>query len=167
MQIIFRQVQESELPIVLANFKAAAEKIGKMNVDHWQYWKNPPEEKVKWVEEGIGNGEYYFLDLENGEPLGTVRILDEDLLYWGPQSAKAKYVHSLVINEVHNGKGYGQKVLEEVARKGKTDNCSYLRLDADAKNLKLCSYYENLGFEKVGERELSLSVYNLYEKAIF
>ena len=166
MEITFKQIKPKEINEVLQLFKETAEKIHKMNVDHWQYWKNPPKEKIEWVEEGIQNNEFFFIDGPGGENIGMVRILSQDSLYWGERTDKAKYVHSLVIKEKFNGQGLGTKVLHEIQQKGKQDNCEYLRLDADSKNSGLCRYYETLGFKKVGLRTLSLSDYNLYEKKI-
>lgn len=56
-----------------------------MQIDHWQYWKNPPQEKVSWVEEGIKNREFFFIDDRDKNSIGMVRMLNEDLLYWGKQ----------------------------------------------------------------------------------
>lgn len=166
MEFNFRKIEKKDKDKVLELFKEAAEKINKMNIDHWQYWKNPPKEKIEWVEEGILNNEFFFINELNGKNIGMVRILDEDLLYWGKQKEKAKYVHSLVIKEDYNGKGLGTKILQKIETTAKTDNCKYLRLDADSKNPKLCQYYEKIGFEKMGIKELPLSNYNLYEKKI-
>ncbi len=166
MDITFKQIKKCDKSTVLNLFKKAAEKINKMNIDHWQYWKNPPLEKIKWIEEGIQNNEFFFIEFLNGENLGMVRILNEDLLYWGKQNEKAKYIHSLVIKEKYNGQGIGAKIIQTIEHNAKVENCKYLRLDADSKNPKLCAYYEQLGFKKVGAKELSLSVYNLYEKEL-
>ncbi len=166
MDIIFRQIENENKSIVLELFKNAAEKISKMNIDHWQYWKNPPLEKIKWVEEGIQNKEFFFIETLHRENLGMVRILNEDLMYWGKQNEKAKYIHSLVIKEKYNGKGIGTIIIQKIENKAKKDNYKYLRLDADSKNPKLCNYYEKLGFKKVGIKELPLSVNNLYEKEL-
>ncbi|QLE02677.1 GNAT family N-acetyltransferase [Galbibacter sp. BG1] len=164
MEVIFKSISINDKDTVLALFKETAEKINKMNVDHWQYWKNPPQEKIQWVIDGIQNKEFFFiLNKENEEVIGMVRILDEDLLYWGAQEKKAKYVHSLVIKEAFNGKGMGTNVLQKIAQQAKNDSCEYLRLDADSKNTKLCQYYEKQGFKKIGEKEFRLSINNLYE----
>ncbi|MCU4156601.1 GNAT family N-acetyltransferase [Carboxylicivirga sp. A043] len=166
MEFQFRQIEEKDKTKVLELLKEAAEKISKMKIDHWQYWKNPPKEKIEWVEEGIRNNEFFFINEQSGENIGMVRILNDDLLYWGEQKEKAKYIHSLVIKEKYNGKGLGTKILQEIERNAKNDDCNYLRLDADSKNPKLCRYYENLGFKKIGMKEFPLSSYNLYEKKI-
>ena len=166
MNITFKQVEIKDKSAVLNLFKKTAEKINKMNIDHWQYWKNPPQDKIEWVEEGIKNNEFHFINDLIGKNIGMVRILNEDLLYWEKQKGKAKYVHSLVVKEEYNGKGLGTKILQEIENNAKKENCKYLRLDADSKNPKLCKYYEKLDFKKVGIKELSLSNYNLYEKEI-
>ncbi len=166
MEFTFKQIGVEEIDGVLDLFKTTAEKIDKMNIDHWQYWKNPPIEKVKWIEEGILNKEFYFINNSNLGNLGMIRIMNEDLLYWGRQDEKAKYIHSFVIKERHNGKGFGGEIIKSIENRAKEANCKYLRLDADSTNLKLCGYYENMGFKKVGEKELPLSVYNLYEKEL-
>lgn len=166
MNITFQRIQIQDLNLVLELFKTAAEKIAKKNVDHWQYWKNPPEEKIKWVKNGIENDEFYFINDLNNYNIGMVRILNEDELYWGKQNIKAKYVHSLVIKEEFNGKGIGKIVLDEVEKNAKANGCVYVRLDAVAKNTKLCEYYENLGFIKVGIKEMPQSINNLYQKKI-
>ena len=166
MIITFETIALKDLEIVLELFKNAAEKIEKMNVDHWQYWKNPPKEKIEWVEEGIEKNEFFFINESNGKNIGMVRVLDEDLMYWGKQKEKTKYIHSLVVKEEYNGKGIGSKVIHEIQKKAREENCKYLRLDADSKNVKLCQYYEKLGFKQVGTKRLPLSTNNLYQKEI-
>ncbi len=165
MHIRFKQIFVDDTAAVFALFKTSAEKIWRMQVDHWQYWKNPPADKIKWVKEGIQNKEFFYIYYK-GVNVGMVRILDEDLPYWGAQTEKAKYVHSLVVTEEFNGKGIGNAALQAIGVMAKKDNCTYLRLDADSKNPNLCTYYERLGFKKVGTKTMALSVYNLYQKGL-
>ena len=159
-------IQHPDFNKVLGLFKDAAEKIALKNIDHWQYWKNPPAEKIKWVQEGIQNKEFFFIESDEGDLMGMVRILEMDLLYWGEMNDKSRYIHSLVITDEYNGKGIGSKVIQKIEQDAREDDFDYLRLDCDAKNPKLCAYYENQGFEKVGQKELPISTYNLYEKRI-
>jgi len=88
MNLTFQNVKISDKNRVLSLFKDAAIKISKKKVDHWQYWKNPPMEKVQWVEEGIRNKEFFFIKTTDSETIGMVRILEDDLMYWGEQSDK-------------------------------------------------------------------------------
>ena len=108
MQILFTPIQITDKDKVLNLFKEAADKIFRMGIDHWQYWKNPPPDKIHWVEQGILNGEFFFTQNEGGETLGMVRVLQEDILYWGKQEEKAVYVHSLVVREQFEGHGFGK-----------------------------------------------------------
>jgi len=166
MKIKFTPIGLKDISFVLSLFKTTAEKINKMGVAHWQYWCDPPPEKIQWVEEGIRNHEFFFIEEISGANVGMVRILNEDLQYWGEQKERAKYVHSLVIREEYNGRGLGSIVLQEIENMGKKDMSKYLRLDSDSKNPKLCEYYEKLDFKKVGIKELPLSNYQLYQKEI-
>lgn len=166
MQIHLESINNTEINTVLNLFKAAAEKIEKLNIDHWQYWKNPPVEKVEWVREGLIKDEFYFVKNNDKEIMGMVRVMDEDLSYWGKRNEKAKYVHSLVVKEQFEGKGLGRRILSKIESLAKEDGCRFLRLDADAKNPKLCKYYEKQNFQKVGVKILPISTYNLYQKLV-
>ncbi|MDQ7917386.1 GNAT family N-acetyltransferase [Mesonia sp. MT50] len=142
MDIFFKQIHIDDKNKVLLLFKEAAEKISKKNVDHWQYWKNPPQEKIKWVEEGILNDEFFFVENSEQQNIGMLRILEEDFMYWGKQKDKAKYIHSLVVIEKLEGRGFGKMILQKVEKEAKKEGCKFLRLDSDSKNPKLCNYYE-------------------------
>ncbi len=166
MHIEFTQIYVEDKDFVLTLFKEAAIKIAKMNIDHWQYWKNPPLEKIKWVEEGIQNSEFFFIKNTNNDIIGMVRILKEDILYWGQQEEKSLYVHSLVVREDFNHKGIGKIILDKIEGIAKQEACIFLRLDAVATNTKLCNYYEKQGFSKVGTKKLTNSVNNLYQRSV-
>ena len=88
MNITFEIIEVKDRKIVLELLKKAAEKIEKVNVDHWQYWKNPPKEKIDWVDQGIENKEFFFIQELNGKNIEMVRMLKEDLMYWGKQEKK-------------------------------------------------------------------------------
>ncbi|CAL2087023.1 GNAT family N-acetyltransferase [Tenacibaculum sp. 190524A02b] len=166
MEFSLHLIKIDELPNILVLFKEAAEKIAKKNIDHWQYWKNPPKEKIKWVKEGIDNNEFFFIKDTDKNMLGMVRILKKDTLYWGNTNDNAIYVHSLVIKEQFEGKGMGTKILNMIASNAKIDGVNFLRLDCVANNKGLCNYYEKQGFVKVGEKIMPLSVNNLYQKKL-
>ncbi|MGO2357847.1 GNAT family N-acetyltransferase [Mesonia sp.] len=166
MDIFFKQIHIDDKNKVLLLFKEAAEKISKKNVDHWQYWKNPPQEKIKWVEEGILNDEFFFVENSEQQNIGMLRILEEDFMYWGKQKDKAKYIHSLVVIEKLEGRGFGKMILQKVEKEAKKEGCKFLRLDSDSKNPKLCNYYEQQSFVKVGTKVLPISTYNLYQKEL-
>jgi len=95
-----------------------------------------------------------------------VRVLDKDLIYWKNNNDCAKYIHSLIIRKKFSGYKLGEKVIDKIENTAKIQQVNYLRLDCDATNSKLCDYYINQGFKKVGEIKLPLSIYNLYQREI-
>lgn len=160
------QANTTEIQKAFGLLQSASKTLEKKNIKQWNYWQNPPLEKVKWVEEGFENNEFYFIENEANELMGMVRIMDEDVNYWGVMNDKAKYIHSLVIDQKFSGNHLGTEVVKKVATDAKNDDCDYLRLDCDASNRELCSYYEKQGFIKVGQKQLPLGVYNLYQKQL-
>jgi len=166
MNFTLRPGESAETQIAFDLLKSASKTLENKNVKQWDYWQNPPVEKINWVKEGFANNEFYFIENERNEVIGMVRILEEDLTYWGTMSDKAKYVHSLIVDEKFSGNQIGNKVLKKIEQDAKKNSYNYLRLDCDSTNLKLCAYYENQGFVKVGQKKLSLGVYNLYEKEL-
>jgi ribosomal protein S18 acetylase RimI-like enzyme len=78
----------------------------------------------------------------------------QDETYWGKQGPDAGYLHGLAVRRDFRGLGLGAFALrwanDHVASHGRR----YLRLDCDARNTKLCAYYESFGFERVRTRAI-------------
>ena len=71
--------QSEEINKAFELFKSAAQAIAKKKIDHWQYWKNPPEEKVKWVENGFRNHEFFFIENHAQEIMGMEEENNPDI----------------------------------------------------------------------------------------
>ena len=166
MDFSLRTVDTTEKKIVFNLLTAAAKTLAKKKINQWQYWQNPPIEKVKWVEDGIEKKEYFFIENISGQIMGVVRVANNDLLYWGVMNDKSKYIHSLIIHEEFSGHGLGIKVVDKIKKEAILNNVQYLRLDCDCTNKKLCKYYINQGFEQVGQKQLPLGKFNLYQQKI-
>ena len=162
----FINAKYADLKIVLALLKMASEELQEKGIDQWKYWQNPPKEKITWLQEGLKNKEFFFVENENNERVGMFRLLYNDELYWGKQKSNAGYIHSLVIDTKFNGHGYGNKIVTQVVQELIKKDIFLLRLDCLASNKELCSYYEMQGFKKVGEVQMPLSLNNLYEKKL-
>ena len=89
MDFSLRTVYTTEKKIVFNLLTAAAKTLAKKKVNQWQYWQNPPIEKVKWVEDGIEKKEYFFIENVNRQIMGVVRVANNDLIYWGEMNDKA------------------------------------------------------------------------------
>lgn len=119
------------------------------------------EQEVKdYMSESI-----FYLVKQDGQIIGTVSLQWDDERNWGAQPPVAGYLHRLAIKDGYRGQNIGKKVIDwaesQVAERGR----HYLRLDCEEKNTKLCSYYEDLGFQKVGTRPVS--EYGDYVAALF
>ncbi|WP_117881441.1 GNAT family N-acetyltransferase [Aureibaculum luteum] len=166
MNFTLIQANPKEIKKAFNLLKSASKTLEQKNVKQWDYWQDPPEGKIKWVEDGFLTNEFYFIKNENDKVMGMVRILENDLNYWGEMNDKSKYIHSLVVDNVFSGNNLGKQVVLLIEKNAKKDDYEYLRLDCDATNTKLCTYYENLGFILVRQKELPLGVYNLYQKEL-
>lgn len=160
--MIFRKCKSVDFPQILTFLKLAATKLQLKKVDQWKQWLSPAEEDIYWVNEGVENDEFFFVEIEN-QLVAMFRLSKEDELYWGKQSEDARYIHSLVVHPEHSGKRIGHQVIRKVIQELKQDNIPYLRLDCVANNEKLCNYYEQQGFKKAGKREIKNFTYKLFE----
>lgn len=159
---ITRQGGLTESTTALSLLRSAAITLRQKGIDQWRIWLDPPAEKIKWVEEGFNRGEFYFIII-NDRIAGMYRLLTTDELYWGPLEDEARYVHSLVVLSEFAGQQVGRRVLEKLIVETREAGIPFFRLDCNAANKKLCSYYEELGFRQVGLKQMPHSLNCLYE----
>ena len=162
MHFTSRMASLSEKNVALSLLRSAAITLQQKGIDQWRIWLNPPAEKIKWVEEGFNREEFYFIII-NDRIAGMYRLLTTDELYWGQQENEARYVHSLVVLSEFAGQQVGRRVLEKLIEETREAGIPFFRLDCNAANKKLCSYYEELGFRQVGLKQMPHSQNCLYE----
>ncbi len=165
MNIEFIRALGSELEDALVFFKLASQSLTKKNISQWSYWIDPPEEKINWVKEGFDNEEFYFVYDPEGNKIAMFRLLEKDTLYWDDKGVEknTRYIHSLVVHPSYSGQGIGTAVMLKIIDLLKQDKIKKFRLDCDGSNPRLCKYYEDYGFVKVGEKTTNYAVNNLYE----
>lgn len=165
MKIEFKRALSSELEDALVFFKLASQSLSKKKISQWSYWIDPPEEKISWVKEGFDNKEFYFVYDPEGNKIAMFRLLEKDTLYWDNKGIEknTRYIHSLVVHPSYSGQGVGKCVMLKIIDQLKYNKIKKLRLDCDGSNPRLCSYYEDYGFVKVGEKTTKYAVNNLYE----
>lgn len=161
----FIQATKTDLKTILTLLKKASIALENKNIHQWKYWQNPPKDKVKWLEDGILNNEFFFVH-QQSQLIGMFRLLFNDELYWGKQKEIAGYIHSLVIKTEFKGQQFGSKIVFAIEKQLKLKGIQLVRLDCVANNHRLCSYYEKIGFEKVGEVQMPFSLNNLYQKKL-
>jgi ribosomal protein S18 acetylase RimI-like enzyme len=100
---------------------------------------------------------------------GTVSIQWSDERNWGEQSPDAVYIHRLAVTSDLHGQNIGAQIIDWVEIKAAAQRRKFLRLDCPEDNEKLCSYYEGLGFVKVGTTQIpeyGSSSTALFERAV-
>ena len=168
MELTFRQAEASRIQEVLNLFLATSAELKKKGMTQWSYWADPPDEKIQWVRNGFEKGEFYFVYDEKMEWVGMFRLLETDTIYWDEKGLEenVRYIHSLVVKPENSGKGIGAHVLKLLAADLKGQGVQKLRLDCDSSNLRLTRYYEQQGFERVGEKKTPFSVNHLFERIL-
>ena len=168
MNIKFYRATLSELEEALEFFKLASQSLSEKNVSQWNYWTDPPADKIEWVKQGFDKGEFFFVYNETREKVAMFRLLKKDSLYWEEKGLEGnvRYVHSLVVPPVFAGLGIGKAVMLKIIEGLKSEGVKKFRLDCDGSNPRLCNYYESYGFEKVGEKTTNYAINNLYELSL-
>ncbi|MGH8989076.1 MAG: GNAT family N-acetyltransferase [Acidimicrobiales bacterium] len=92
-------------------------------------------------------GELYVA-VEGPEVVGTMTMLWSDAMFWGDRR-DAGFVHRLAVMRSHAG--VGRRLIDWADEQAEQHRRSYLCLDTLSSNRKLREYYEELGFELVGE----------------
>lgn len=110
----------------------------------------------------------YVVELE-GTAVGTFSLaLDHDT-HWGTQEPIAGYVHGLSVRKGFNARGLGSVMLDWCDSQIRGLNRRLVRLDCAVHNVKLCAYYESLGFIRAGlwqEPGPGGYVWSLYERPV-
>jgi ribosomal protein S18 acetylase RimI-like enzyme len=141
-----------------------------MKVAHGDYaWgKEGDGFSAAWVRNNVTGKQVYIAE-RDGIPVGTFVLDLDDEKHWGPQEPIAGYVHGLCVRKGFNGCGLGGLMLDWCAATVRRLDRRLVRLDCAVHNLKLCAYYETLGFNRVGlfpEPEPNGYVWSLYEKPV-
>ncbi len=125
-----------------------------------------------WSEEEVQDAmleSTVYLIQQDEETIGTVSLQWDDTRNWGEQPPVAGYMHRLAIKDGFHNQGIGKLAVDWVAEQVAGRGRSLIRLDCEAKNTDLCSYYEKLGFVQVGTRpvpEYGDYVAALYERSV-
>lgn len=99
------------------------------------------------ISSDVAEGRYY-LAYSGGEPVGTFRYQLEDRQYW-PEitDGRSAFIHHLAVCRKAASGGISVQMIEWAKEHTKEIGCEYLRLDC-AVRPKLCSFYEDCGFQQ-------------------
>jgi len=111
------------------------------------------------------NKGFDYLAMLGHTPVARIVIRTDNDPVWkdAGYDAKAGYLHSLAVRSAYRGRALGEDVIllatELLSLQGKAK----VRLDCPADNTRLCAYYEDMGFNRIGTSGTGSA---LYEKVI-
>src|SRR5262249_14091462 len=122
-----------------------------------------PRPLLEIVAARVRAGGIYLATLD-GKPAGTVTILDEPEGVWDDLPGKALSIHGLMVRRAFAGQEIGQMLLRWAEQRAAELGLPLLRLDCDATNPALRSYYERTGFTPMGNVALAHRTAARYQK---
>lgn len=116
----------------------------------------------------VQDGEWHVLPGADGAVVGALRLLWSDAPVWQDEDCFAAYVHGLMVDRDHAGRGLGDGLLGWVEQQARTRGASLFRLDCCESNGSLRNYYARQGFLEVGRRDVDGAWYSatLLEKQL-
>lgn len=104
-----------------------------------------------------------FVAAEDDEIIGAAIINKQQVesykkgrwTYEAPDS-EVMVLHTLVISPEKSGKGYGKKFVAFYEQYAHSENCKYLRMDTNARNLKARALYKKLGYDEIDIKETKI-----------
>jgi GNAT superfamily N-acetyltransferase len=117
-----------------------------------EQWPHPFPDRI--VRAFVDRQDTYLAWLDGGA-IGSLAVYWADPTFWGDQPPDAGYVHRLVITRAAGGRGHGARLLDWAADHVRSRGRQWLRLDCNAENAPLRTFYERLGFRHVDDVEVT------------
>jgi GNAT superfamily N-acetyltransferase len=154
---LLEQAHEQDCGQILALRAASELWLASLGIVQWGHDQVSADE----VQRQIVAGEWYVLRHDEGSEgeldsglAGALRLLWSDEPVWQHDNAFAAYVHGLMVNRTHTGRGIGAELLRWAEIRGRDAGADELRLDCIETNLGLREYYASQGFREVGRRDV-------------
>ena len=157
-QLSIRQVNIDEIPllhqILIACGFDLKERFG---LSHWlppnypleQMLKDAREQDIYAVTIGDNLVGTFTLEMMTTVPLSYVKY--GNIIWQIPADVPAVYVHKLAILPIWQGKGLGKWCMQAIENLGIKQGYDAVRLDGVKTHPKLLSFYQNQGYQPVGE----------------
>ena len=155
-----RQAKESDIPALEAMYKRRVLFNNEHDIAQWHL------HEVTWEAlSELYTIEDCFVGVVGKEIACACFIVDIDELYWPECKAKESlYLHKIVVDPNHRGKGYSDELIIFFKEKGRKEGYPCVRLDVRRHKKALRQMYERNGFTlvKYGEfvPEFSTALYH-------
>lgn len=152
--MMFRKATEEDIPVIAEIYEHihTEEEAGRTSVG---WIRNVyPTEKTAMI--SLRRGDLFVAEA-SGTVVGTAIINQIQVdVYEGAsweypaEGSEVMVLHTLVIDPKAFGKGYGKAFVKFYEDYALSQNCPYLRMDTNAKNLRARAMYQKLGYREIG-----------------
>lgn len=148
---MIRHAKISEIPDILAIFKACAELMISNKIYQW----NELYPSATDFEKDIERDELYVLEIDK-KIIGTIVIstcIDDEYVpvKWLTSNANNIYIHRLAIDPKLQGKGYAQQLMTFAETHAKENGFASIRLDTFSQNKRNQRFYETRNYQRLGD----------------
>ncbi|MFI8965140.1 GNAT family N-acetyltransferase [Streptomyces sp. NPDC053493] len=147
-QVTFRQADDGDLDVLVRLHDDVARWMTDHGIEQWKPGARGPEHFRRRIAEGE-----VWLALLGGRPVGAYELWWRDEDVWGPQLPVAGYVHRLMTDREAAPAGTGRLLLDHAERRTAAAGRGLARLDCEAADPRLRTYYEGAGYAVVGRLE--------------
>ncbi|MGV3464374.1 MAG: GNAT family N-acetyltransferase [Heyndrickxia sp.] len=139
---------------IITLLKEIAQWLKENQIDQWRYLLEGGDDEE--IRQAISNQLTYKV-LEGNNLIGTFTLSptqsEWDIHIFGEERVPdSLYLHRLAVAPEYMGKGIGKNIMQWILENVQIDK-AYLKLDCVANNMKLFQFYQNNGFDYVGETD--------------
>lgn len=148
---MIRKARLTDIDTLMDVTKACAKHMISKGIYQWnEHYPN----KMAFLND-IKHDELYVLELEDSV-IGSVvlsDLMDDEYIpiNWLTENSKNLYIHRLVIDPKHQGKGYAQKLMNFAEQFAIDNNYRSVRLDTFSQNKRNLKFYELRGYKRLGD----------------
>ena len=153
----FTLAKNEDLESIITMLNSMAKVLQSKNVSQWTQWLDPQPRDIEWINGKINDNAFFFVHIED-EMAGMFSLSNTDEKYWGKQTVKAKYLHSLTTLPKFKGQNFGKHVVAKIKTDLLNTEYKYLRLDCISTNTTLKNYYQSQDF--VYQRTVEVNGHN-------
>ncbi|HEY9368101.1 GNAT family N-acetyltransferase [Streptomyces sp.] len=144
--VTFRQADDRDLDVLVSLFDSVARWMVRNGIEQWK----PGDKGAEHFRARLAAGEVWLAS-HDGRTVGAYELWWEDEQVWGPQPPVAGYVHRLMTDREAAPGGAGRLLLAHAERRIAAVGRTAARLDCEARDPRLRTYYEGAGYGAVVE----------------
>lgn len=162
---------ETDMPAAIDVIRHAGTWMRDNNIANYSDWWNPDIVSAEMLSPYAQPDEFFVVKVD-GKPAAAVIIqVEQSLQDWSSvdkdnQPPKATYVHYVAVEREFAGRGLVSVIMDKATEIAAQEGSTFIRLDTNADEPKLCSLYEGLGFQRVGTEQEGDHLTAFYEKSV-